>query len=175
MAALRLLATEEQTLVVDWLYAPGWAAAINGDPVAVFPSTPAGLLALEAPAGEFDLQLSLSTTIAQSVASALSGIGSAAAVLTLLFWSRLTTERAQRRLSSAGQGLWLLIFAAIGIAVFLLKALALDVADTPIRRSQFGDPRDVNALANFGNRIDLLAVEAPAEAFAGPTLTFKLY
>lgn len=173
--ALRLRSDEAQTLVFDWLYVPGWAATIDGEPIAVFPSTPAGLLALEAPAGEFDLQLSLSPTMTQSLASALSGIGLAAAVLTLLFWSRLSTERAQERSNSAGQGRWLLIFAAIGIAVFLLKALALDAAETPIKRSPFGDPRAAQALANFGNRIELLAFAAPAEEFAGPAVTFKLY
>ncbi|MCY4060774.1 MAG: hypothetical protein OXG53_00235 [Chloroflexi bacterium] len=174
-ATLRLQSAEAQTLVFDWLYVPGWTAVIDGEPVAVFPSTPAGLLALEAPAGEFDLQLSLAPTMTQSLANALSGIGLAAAVLALLLWSRLTTERSQRRSSSAGQGRWLLIVAAIGIALFLLKALALDTADTPIKRSKFGYLRDVPALANFGNRIDLIAVEAPAEEFAGPTVTFKLY
>lgn len=174
-AALRLRSAEAQTLVFDWLYVPGWAAAIDGDPIAVFPSTPAGLLALEAPAGEFDLQLSLSPTPAESLATALSGIGLASAGMTLLFWTGLTRDGAQRRSSSEPHGQWLLIFAAVGIALFLLKALALDAADTPVKRSQFGDVREAEALANFGNRIDLLAVEAPAEAFTGPTVIFKLY
>ena len=57
----------------------------------------------------------------------------------------------------------------------MLKALALDATDTPIKRQRFGDPRGAEALANFGNRIDLLAVEAPAEVFAGPPVMFKLY
>ena len=174
-AALRLRSAKAQTLVFDWLYVPGWVATIDGEPIAVFPSTPAGLLALEAPAGEFHLQLSLSPTITQSLASALSGFGLAAAVLTLLFWNRLSTEEAQQRSDSEARGQWLLIFAAIGIAVFLLKALALDAAETPIKRSKFGYLRDVPALANFGNRIDLLAFRGPAEAFTGPAVTFKLY
>ncbi len=174
-AALRLRSDEAQTLVFDWFFVPDWAATIDGESVAVFPLTPAGLLALEAPAGEFDLRLWLSPTKTQSLASALSGIGFAAAVLTLLFWSRLSTERAQPRSGSESQGQWLLTFAAIGVAVFLLKALALDAVDTPIKHSRFGDPRAAGALANLGNRINLLAVEAPVEEFAGPTVTFKLY
>ncbi len=174
-ATLRLRSSEAQTLVVDWLYVPGWAAVIDGVPVAVYPSAPAGLLALEAPIGEFDLQLTLSPTMPQSLATALGGLGLASAGLTLLFWSRLTREGAQGRSRSDSQRQWLLIFAAIGIALFILKTLALDAVDTPIKRRQFGDLREAEALANFGNRIDLLAVEAPQEIITQPTVTFKLY
>ena len=126
------------------------------------------MLALEAPAGEFELRLSLSPTLAQSLANALSAIGLGSAILTLLLWSRLTTERARPLSSTESQGRWLMIVAAIGIAMFLLKALALDAANTTIKRSQFGDLREADARANIGNRIDLLAVEAPAERFTVP-------
>jgi len=174
-AALRLLSTEAQTLVFDWLYLPGWSAAIDGEPVAVFPSAPAGLLALEAPTGEFELWLSLEPTAAQSLASALGAIGLAAASLTTLLWRRLAPETTDPQDCGEVGWHWLLIFAAIGIALFLLKAVALDAADTPIRRSRFGSVGEADARANFGDKITLLAVDAPVEEITRSPVTFKLY
>lgn len=173
--ALRLLSAEAQTLQFDWLYAPGWVAAIDGEPVDVFPSAPAGLVALEAPAGEFELRLSLEPTAAQALANALSGIGLAAAILAALLWRRPLLADSDPPLGEPAEGRWLLLFAAIGIAVFLLKAFALDAADTPIKRSRFGSVSEAAARANFGDKIDLLAVEAPDGEIKQPAVEFKLY
>ena len=174
-AALRLRSAEAQTLVFDWLYLPGWSAAIDGAPVAVFPSAPAGLLALEAPAGEFELRLSLRPTAAQSLANGLSALGLGAALLALLFWRARAPAANHERCERETERRWLLIFAAIGCALFLLKAIILDAADTPAKRSRFGEAGAAEALANFGGAIDLIAVEAPREVIRQPTATFKLY
>lgn len=174
-AALRLRLAKAQTLVFDWLHVPGWAASIDGARVDVFPSRPAGLVALAAPAGELELRLSLEPTAAQSLAGAFGGIGLAAATLTALLWRRLMPATTDLRSSGDTEWHWLLMFAAIGIAVFLLKALALDASDTPFRHSRFGNVGEAPALANFGDKIDLLALDAPAEAIQQPAGTFKLY
>ena len=61
-AELRLDSSRAQTLVFDWLYLPGWRAFIDGREIDVFPSSPAGLVALDAPAGQFDLRIALEAT-----------------------------------------------------------------------------------------------------------------
>ena len=174
-AALRLKLAETQTLIFDWLFVPGWAATIDGERVDVFPSTPAGLVALEAPAREFELRISLAPTATQSLAAALSGFGLAASILCALFWRRLGNETSRAPVAVESERSWLLIFAAIGIAVFLLKALALDPAETPIKRRQFGAVEEAQARANFGHKIDLLAVDAPASDINESTVAFTLY
>ncbi len=174
-AALRLSAAAAQTLQFDWLYLPGWVASIDGEPVDVFPSAPAGLVALAAPAGEFELRLSLEPTAAQSVAITLSAIGMAGASLSLLLWPSAMPGASEQPLSESHKWRWLWRFSVLGIAVFILKVVALDAADTPIKRHRFDNVERAVARANFGDKIDLLAIEAPDEAIKQPKATFKLY
>ncbi|MDE2636142.1 MAG: hypothetical protein OXI30_07230 [Chloroflexota bacterium] len=174
-ASLRLESANAQTLILDWLYVPGWIAAIDGRSVDVYPSTPAGLVALDVPAGQFELRVSLAPTAAQSLAAALSIIGLASAVLIALFWRRLGYETANAPAAIESERSWLPLFAAIGVAVFFLKALALDPAETPMNRRQFGVVEDAPALANFGHKIDLLAVDAPVGEITESTVAFTLF
>ena len=53
------------------------------------------------------------------------------------------------------------MFAALGIGVFLLKALLLDGANTPFKSARFGAVAAAPVLANFGDAIDLLDIEMP--------------
>ena len=174
-ASLRLESADAQTLVFDWLYVPGWKAAIDGRSVDVFPSTPAGLVALEVPAGQFALRVSLAPTAVQSLAGALSIIGLASAILITLIWRRVGYETAHAPAAIERERSWLPFFAALGIAVFFLKALALDPAETPIKRRQFGAVEDAPARVNFERKIDLLAVDAPVRDIDEPTVVFTLY
>ncbi len=174
-ASLRLDSASAQTLVFDWLFVPGWTAAIDGRSVDVRPSTPAGLLALDIPAGQFELRVWLAPTAAQSLAAALSIFGVASALLILLLWRRLEYETADAPTSIECERNWLPLFAAMGIAVFLFKALALDPAETPIKQSRFGVVETAPALANFGHKIDLLAVDAPVGEMSQSTIAFTFY
>lgn len=174
-ASLRLESASAQTLLFDWLYVPGWAAAIEGRSVDVYSSTPAGLLALDVPAGQFELRVWLAPTAAQSLAGALSIFGVASAILITLLWRRLGYETTNAPAAIERERNWLPLFAAIGIAVFFFKALVLDPAQTPIKQSRFGAVEAAPALANFGHKIDLLAVDAPAEAINESALAFTLY
>ena len=174
-AALRLASAEAQTLLFDWLYAPGWAATLDGRPVDAFPAAPAGLLALEIPAGEFDLRVMLEPTAAQRQAHVLSGLGLAASVALLLLWRRLASEQAVSPPALEPEPPWLISIALVGILALLLKSAALDAADSPVKRARFGNVEGAASLANFGDRIDLLAFEMPGADSGGPVLTFKLF
>ena len=174
-ASLRLDSDQAQTLVFDWLFVPGWTAAIDGRSVEVFPSTPAGLVALDVPAGQFALRVSLARTAVQSLAGALSGIGLASAILITLLWRRQGYDRAEAPAAIERERSWLLVFAGIGIAVFFVKALALDPAETPIKQRRFGSVEEAPARANFERKIDLLGVDAPAWDIDEPTVAFTLF
>jgi len=174
-ADLLLWSDQAGTLEFDWLYVPGWAASIDGERVPVFPSAPAGLVALEAPAGQFGLRVALEPTATQSLAWALSGLGLVGASALLLLWQKLPIATPLPPQSARLDGPWLLTFALIGLAVFLLKSVALDALDSPIKRSRFGNIQLAAATANFGDQIDLLAVEMPSASSGEAILNFRLY
>ena len=173
-ANLRLRSGVAQKLIFDWLYLPGWSAAMDGAGVAVYPSA-AGLVALDAPAGQFDLRLALKPTAAQSLAHGLSGLGVAGAILLLLFPRRMGFAAAGSTAIGGSDWRWTLAFAALGIALFVLKTSLLDAADTPIKRLRFGSAQAAAATASFDGKIDLLAFEAPALEINAATVKFTLY
>ncbi len=162
-ASMRLDSSESGRAVFDWLYAPGWAASIDGERVAVFPSAPAGLVALELPAGQFEMRLWLESTPAQSAAWALSGLGLAGALLAVFLWKRFAGEASVVEAARAFDIRLALTVMALGLAVFCFKALLLEAGDTLFKRERYGEVAAAPSLANFGDRIDLLAVELPAD------------
>ena len=161
-ASLRLVSAQAQTLVFDWLYQPGWRAEIDGRRTELFPSAPAGLVALDAPAGAFDLRIALEATAAQAAAQLISAAGALSFLALLFAWRRLpgSSESGDRTIgfdSRLG-----LAFAALGLGFFLAKTLALNAIDSPFKSFRFGRAVDAPAVANFANRIDLLAAELPS-------------
>ena len=161
-ASLGLRSDKEQTLVFDWLYLPGWRADIDGQAVEVFPSAPAGLVALDAPAGQFDLRIALGSTTTQAAAQVLSALGLVGLAALLMAWRHLPGA-SEVEDQSLGMDLRLVAgFAALGIGMFLFKTLSLDAIQSPFSSSRFGASVDSPALANFDNRIDLLAADLPS-------------
>ena len=158
-ATLQLDSQQPQTLIFDWLYVPGFSAYRNGERIDTFPSTPAGLVALEIPAGTIDLRIALESTPIQSLSLVVSGLGLLATAIVLLPRWLLWTPSAPA--PSRLEPRWLLTFAAIGIGLFFFKATLLDHNDTPFKRARFGPIAASPALANFGDRIDLLAIDMP--------------
>ncbi len=160
-ANLRLGSAKAQRLVFDWLYLPGWRAEIDGAALAVYPASPTGLVALDAPAGEFNLRIALSATATQSAAQWLSAIGALGFLAILIAWARLPAAHAS---ASGGNELDMRLavaFAALGFSLFLAKALVLDRHESPFQSYRFGQRVAAPAMANFANRIDLLAADLP--------------
>ena len=169
---LRLESSIEQTLDFDWLYVPGWTANLNGQPLDVFPS-PAGLVSVNAPDGEFDLRIALQPTPMQSLSLLISLLGWAGLLALIAAWRYVAGSGSEPRQESSPQARIVLLVAGLGLAVFLFKALALDPTDSPWKTTRFGDhlPRP---LATFGNVIDLLHAEMPGDS-DNDKKTFKLY
>ena len=170
---LRLESSIEQTLQFDWLYVPGWRANLNGQSLDVFPS-PAGLVSVDAPAGEFDLHIALQPTSMQALSHLLSLLGWIGLLIVTVLWRRLNGPGRPPRPASSPSPRLSLLMISLGLTIFLFKALALDPTDSLWKTNRFGDhpPR---ALATFGNVIDLLHIEMPSAETTGRQLTFKLY
>ena len=174
-AALRLDSAMEQTIEFDWLYVPGWTANLNGQPLEVSPS-PQGLVAVDVPAGEFDLRIALEPTGMQSLSLILSLLGWAGLLAVIAAWRLVAGSGSEPRQESPLQARMVLLVAGIGLAVFLFKTLALDSSDSVLKTSRFGNNlSDERPLANFGDQIDLLDIELPGAETTGRQLKFKLY
>ncbi|MDE2857019.1 MAG: 6-pyruvoyl-tetrahydropterin synthase-related protein [Chloroflexota bacterium] len=174
-ASLRLASAEAQTLLFDWLYLPGWRADIDGRPVEVRPSAPAGLVALDAPSGEFDLRIALDGTTTQAAAQLLSLLGLFALGALLRTWHRLPGTAGLAEPAIRLDMRLLAGFAGLGLALFLVKTTALDALESPFKSYRFGRGVDAPALANFGNRIDLLAAELPLDVIDRRRFDVALY
>lgn len=174
-AELRLVSSRQQTLEFDWLYWPGWRATVDRREIGVFPSSPAGLVALDVPAGQFDLRIALEATSIQKTAMTLSAFGIAAIVILLMFWRRLPGLAWDAPVPATDEGRAVAVLLLVSLAVFALKITALDRQDTPFKAARFGSVTQVEALANFGGRIDLLEVELPADPIRGRELSFRLF
>ena len=174
-AELRLDSSRQQTLEFDWLYWAGWRAAIDGREIDVFPSSPAGLVALDLPGGQFDLRIALEATPVQTSGMALSALGLAAIVALLMLWRRLPELAWDAPAPATDEGRAMAVLVLVCLAVFMFKTAVLDRQDTPFKAARFGSVPEVEALANFGGRIDLLEVEMPADPITGRELRFRLF
>ena len=168
-ADLRLRSQSSRTLIFDWLYVPGWRAELDGQAIAVYPNA-AGLVALDLPAGESNLRVYLGATGIQRAAEIISGAALLGTVALLWLW---------RGPATTAQGLaldWRLaaLVMALGVGVVLLR-IALHAGDSVFKSSRFGDVQGASALANFGDQIDLLAVDLPPGDMDEPQLALTLY
>ena len=59
---------------------PGWRAEVDGRPAEIAPDPPNGLIGLDLPPGEHDVQIRFGTTAVRRVAAALSLVGAALVV-----------------------------------------------------------------------------------------------
>lgn len=169
-ADLRLSLDAPQTLVFEWLFFPGWYAALDGQPLTVYPIEPYGFVAVDVPAGEHDLQLWLGQTETQSRATALSIVAALMLAVLAVLWPRLplqTTPAPARAALSPRLGYTILVTV---VAVFALKALWLDNAQTPIKRERFTDgvagAVDLPLSVNFNQQLRLLGADMAQGTFA---------
>ncbi len=174
-ATLRLHSHQPQSLELDWLFVPGWHADIDGREVAVNASVPAGLVTLEVPVGEIDLYVSLQPTAPQNLALIISALGVLGLLVVAAAWRYLPAVSAAGQLPIAPDRRAIVVVVVTSLAVFLTKTSLLDENDSVFKAERFGETVAQPALANFGNTVDLLAVDLPQGPFDQRRLTFKLY
>lgn len=83
-ARARVRATETVRLRFYTAYFPGWRATVDGQPAAITPDGPNGLIGLDVPPGEHEVRLRFAATPVRAAAAGLSLAGLAAMVLLAL-------------------------------------------------------------------------------------------
>lgn len=176
---LRLQSSESQSLKFDWLYVDGWVASLDADNIEVYPSLPEGLVTVDIPAGDFDLSISLQPTSTQSASVVISFLGLIAVGLVSLFWRYISGFSNLHNLAPDPEISIYAIVIAIGISIFLFKAVILDHSNSSFMSKRFGELSSENAqispLANFGNQIDLVDTEVGIIDYNTRILSIKLY
>jgi len=178
-ASLTLNSLEAQTLMFDWLYVDGWTAQIDGQTVNVYPNIPQGLVTLDIPQGEFELQISLQPTETQSLSVLISFVGVLGVVGISIIWRYVKGYSNADRLTIDPEWTIFINVVVIGIGVFLFKAVFLDANDTTFKSARFGDLsaeiNEIAPLANFENKIDLVDFEWLQNTNSGDFVAIKLY
>lgn len=180
-AMLQLNVEEETDLIFDWLYMPGWTAALNGESTPVEPSSPEGLIRLQVPAGNHELSLSLEQTPIQRGATLLSLAAAAFFLLLIVYgWRFLAPESLAVVESNPALAVDIRPVIVVGIALFALKGLVIDQIDTPLRRERFANGASAGVEkvleANFNREIVLIGVDFPPNPVQpGENVVLNLY
>ncbi len=179
-ADLQLSLETAQTLVFEWLFFPGWYASLDGEALAVHPVEPHGFVAVDVPAGEHELRLWFGLTETQSRATALSVMAAVVLVVVAVLWPRLPLAAAPVPARAAFNPRYGYAVLVAVVAVFALKALWLDNAQTPIKRERFaagvGGAVDLPLLVNFNQQLRLLGADMAQETRApADVLSLTLY
>ena len=178
-AFLTLNSLEAQTLIFDWLYVEGWTAQIDERVLDVYPSIPVGLVAMDVPEGEFELQISLQPTAIQSTSVMISLMSIVGVIGVLLLWRFFKGFSNLYDLELDPEVGIFFIVVVIGIGTFLFKAMILDHNDTQFKTQRFGDLASENAqitpIANFGHQIDLIDFQIPQDEITSRLVDMTLY
>lgn len=83
---------EPQTLLIRQFYFPGWTARINGEPVEIYPESEYGLIALDVPAGNLQIELVYRGTTTQKIATIITLL-SVGIMVTLFIRSKKPTSK----------------------------------------------------------------------------------
>lgn len=176
---LQIQSDKPQTLIFDWLWIEGWTVVIDGATLPTYPSQPEGLVTIDVPEGEFNLNISLQPTGTQSLSVVLSLVGLGLAFAVLALWKYIGGFSNLHGITPDPEIKIFGIVVAIGIGVFLFKAIILDYTSTGFMSRRFDDLASENVeiapLANFGNQIDLVDIDVQRYAIFKRILPIKLY
>ena len=166
------------TLTFDFFDFPGWRAAVDGQPAAITPSTPNGLINVAVPAGRHTVAVGFGSTVPRSLGGGMS-LGTLAG-LGVLGWLSMRRRRAAQAGGQQAQGgdgaaprlygrqAWLLALSAL--ALLLVRGLAIDGHDTLFSQSRFDGERVAGVGRsldiNFNDELVLVGMDAPSQPLA---------
>jgi hypothetical protein len=172
-ANLEIGASENTTLVFNWLYFVGWEASVDGQNVEVFPHGEEGLVAISVPAGEHHIHIAYGMTPSQRNATILSFAAFFGLGLALFFWPKTAAEEH----AETGQFAWAVM--GIGLGLFIVKLLIIDAVDSPFKMLRFQNGQLAGVAmplnANFGREIALLGMEVTAVVKSGEMAQIRLF
>jgi hypothetical protein len=150
---------EPTSLSLHSLYFPGWRANLDGQPPALGPAGPMGLVTVPLPQGEHDVRLWFGSTRVRSLGLVVTEL----TILALCAFTAVRGVRAWRRRSTA-----LVAFTAIALVSLGIVAAGAAAAllEEPPRLSA-RDARWAPVWVSQGDRLQLAAVSLPATARPG--------
>ncbi len=167
---------EARTIVIDWLYVPGWKARIDDNLVEVMPIGDAGLVGFEIEAGTHEIVVWYAQTAIQRNASYLSIVTVIIMLaITVLMPSALNDETHDNLLSLTPA----ITVILISLVLFALKTQIIDRFDNPLRNTRYQDGiiADIQTplTVNFADEIQLLGFAATNNVRSGESTTLTLY
>lgn len=151
------------TLTFQWFAFPGWSATLDGQPVAIIPSDPHGLITLTVPPGQHHLALTFGLTPLRGAAITLSIVAGLALLWYAFFPASVPLSPkgfATPAPALAGA------LALLPLALLLVRAFFLDDRSSPFNASRF-DGATVAGVTqaldvNFANELVLLGYDTGA-------------
>lgn len=160
------------TATYHTFYFPGWQATLNGQPLPLTIQPPHGLIQLQLPAGQHQLDIFFSRTPIRRITLWLSGL---AALLTLLTYARTRPQKATSHPRPISlRPLWL-----TAVLLLILKFGLINPFNTPIRASRLQTTHfygvDVPTNITFANQFQHLGYNAPTAIAAGQPFPLEQY
>ena len=151
----------------DIFYFAGWQAHVDGQPVAITPTDPNGLISFPVPAGQHRLQVFFGSTPLRMAAGIVSLTSALTLVVISVMLARSTVNRHLADLQFAdlrfADLLTPTLVCAVVVGLIAFKLFYLDPRETVFRRTRFDGTRVAGvahqASANFDNRMALMGYE----------------
>jgi hypothetical protein len=181
-ADLKLESAVPVSVTYRAFYFPGWQARIDGQPVPISITYPAGVMWVNVPAGQHQVLFRFESTPLRTISEVVSALALLLAVLLLVLDRRRSLASSDFRVSAgASIPVWLSLV-AVGVLISGLKLGALDRFDTPLRwrRLQAGQFKGAEHAPNgsivIGERARLLGFDVDPEPVAsGDVMVVDLY
>ncbi len=140
----------------DIFYFAGWQARVDGQPVAIKPTDPHGLISFIVPAGEHRLQVFFGSTPLRTAAGSVSLISVLALVVVGALFARQPRAKLEPAIAPPATCILHLASCILLVCLIAFKFLYLDTRETIFRRTRF-DGTQVAGVAcqanvNFDNR-----------------------
>ena len=167
---LQYHSAEEVTAVFDLFAFPGWQAQLDGRSLPTSLTQPEGLITAVLPPGDHTFQLAFANTPLRAAANTLSLVSLLLLAALAVFSAYRPSSRAahQAKPTASPSGAVFSLFTGVClmlVALFLLKTVYLDHANTPFRRVAFDGQTltgvSTPAQVNFGDEIMLLGYDLP--------------
>jgi len=159
-------------------YFPGWRVWLDGVPLAIRPSDPAGLIEFDVPAGEHQLEIRFASTWSRILGISLSCFGVAILLLmivqSLRKWKTWSGSGEMRHRALPIGWVVLLVSVVLGTKLFL------DRVETPLRRGTRGpdgtELAQYSAMSDFAGELLLLGYDLPRNSLsASDDIAVTLY
>ncbi len=150
------------TVTFDIFDFAGWQARVDGQPIAITPTDPHGLISFPVPAGRHRLQVAFGSTPLRTVASLVSLLSALALVgmVALRLVSRASRPAPGDLFCDLRLASWVCVFA---IGLLALKTFYLDTHETIWRRTRFDGLRVAGVAhplnVNFDHRMALMGYD----------------